>query len=666
MSFVFDEQKYNAEKLFDMKKSGEVTREIEKLTKVNLPEFYEARRTLNFEECFRLLCKEMEIKVDNRRFVCFFDFRYKFYTQISNLTPDYSLFLKNGLITFLYEAGEEAGNEFCKRYNCVINALSELIERIIQILKHQQPENNQKKILWFKNMRENSADTLEEALQRIIFLNQMLWQTGSQLIGLGRLDMMLYPYYRKDLEKGIITKKQAVAMLKDFMYTLHEHYWYKSSALLGDTGQVIILGGTEKNGNYVCNDLTDIFLDIVKDMQLSDPKIVFRVSSNIPQDLMEKAIRCMMTGVGSPLLANDDIIIPKLLAFGVEEDDSYNYTTSACWEPLIGGKSSSLNNEFSMSYMKALNNLLLEEKLSRFESFDSLKECYLRYLKREILYVEKMLYGKDYQRNTLFSVFMEGCRESKKDIVNGGAKYHNIGMTTVALGNTINALLNIRKYVYEEKRYSLIDVKKMCVFNYKGYPEARTLLKSNEEQYGCDSEEIISLSNEILRFVTENTKDFRIPNGGKLKFGVSSPNYVMDGGNSPASFDGRKENEPFGIHISNEKVSSYTEIIHFAASLDYGENRFNGNVVDFMVNPSFIEQNFDKFVLMIRRGVEVGFFQLQMNVIDSATLIEAKRNPQNFSNLIVRVWGFSAYFVELPESYQDVMIERALRNEGKI
>lgn len=666
MNFVFDEQKYSAEKLFEMKKSGEVIREADKFIKMNLPEFYEARRIQDFEECFRLLCREMEIKIDNRKFVCFFDFRYKFYTQISNLTPDYSLFLRNGLINLSYNKEEAADNEFCDKYNCAVNNLSELTGRIIRILEQRQPENYQKKILWFRNMRENSADTLEEALQRIIFLSQMLWQTGSQLIGLGRLDMMLYPYYRKDLNRGIITKEQTVAMLKEFICTLHEHYWYKSSALLGDTGQVIILGGIDKNGNYIRNDLTDIFLDIVTDMQLSDPKIVLRVSRNIPQDLMEKAIRCMMTGVGSPLLSNDDIIIPKLQAFGVGEEDSYNYTTSACWEPLIGGKSSSLNNEFSMSYMKALNNLLLEEKLSRFESFDSLKECYLRYLKREIQYVEKILYEKKYQRNTLFSVFMEGCRESKKDIVDGGAKYHNIGMTTVALSNTINALLNIRKYVYEEKKYSLIDVKKICVFNYKGYPEAGTLLKSNEEQYGCDREEIILLSNEILQFVTENTKGFRTPNGGKLKFGVSSPNYIMDGGNAPASFDGRRENEPFGIHISNEKVSSYTEIIHFAASLDYGENRFNGNVVDFMVNPSFIEQNFEKFVLMIRRGIEVGFFQLQMNVIDSATLMEAQKNPENFLNLIVRVWGFSAYFVELPESYQDVLIERALRNEGKI
>lgn len=666
MSFVFEEGKYSAGKLFEMKKNGEVIREADQWIKENLPAFYEARRTQNFEECFRLLCRDMEIRIDNRRFVSFFDFRYQFYTQISNLTPDYGRFLQGGLESLLYDEKEAAEKEFCGRYNCVIHALLELTERIIQALEQRRPENDQNKILWFRNMRANPAGTLEEALQRILFLSQLLWQTGSRLIGLGRLDKMLSPYYETDLEKGMITKEQAAALLKDFMQTLHEHDWYKSSALLGDTGQVIILGGTDKNGAYFRNDLTDLFLDIVKEMGLSDPKAVLRVSGNIPRDLMEKAVRCMMTGVGSPLLSNDDIIIPRLQEFGAEEEDSYDYTTSACWEPLIGGRSSSLNNEFSMSYMKALHNLLLEEKLSRFDNFDGFKQGYLRYLKREIRYVEKLLYEKKYQRNTLFSVFMEGCRESRKDIVDGGAKYHNVGMTTLALSNTVNALLNIRKYVYEEKRYDLVDVKKMCVFNYKGYPEAEALLQSNEEQYGCDKEDIISLSNEILRFVTENTKDFRTPNGGKLKFGVSSPNYVMDGSHAPASFDGRKENEPFGIHISNEKVSSYTEIICFAAGLDYGENRFNGNVVDFMVNASFIEQNFEKFVLMLRRGIEVGFFQLQMNVTDSAVLMEAKKNPQNYLHLIVRVWGFSAYFVELPESYQDVLIERALRNEGRI
>lgn len=663
MKCVIDEKKYSEKELFELKKLPETFEAITEYLKQYAPDFFAARQQQNFEECFKYLCKAMQIDVTGQRFVYFLDFDFQFYPSIGNLTPCYRLFLQSGLTDLKYI---EETSEFCKRYNSVLDSLLLLTERIIGELNEQKPENYETKQMWFRNMKDSPAKTFEEALQRILFLNQVLWQSGSGLVGLGRLDMLLYPYYVRDLKKGILTEEQAAAILKDFAGRLHEHTWFKSGMLLGDTGQVIVLGGSDEAGNYLRNELTDLFLKVIMELQYSDPKIVLRVNKKIPGDLMEAAIRCITTGVGSPLLANDDVIVPKLIAFGVEKEDAYEYTVSACWEPLIGGKSSSMNNENSLSYMKALNNLLMEEKLTRFVDFESLKQRYLEYLQREIRIVERMLLNRKYQRNTLFSIFMEGCRESGKDIVDGGAKYHNVGMTTVGLGNVVNALLNIRKYVYEEKKYTLIDVKKINLFDYQGYEGTEEILKDNGEQYGFDQERVIALSNEILRYVTEYTKDFRTSIGGRLKFGVSSPLYITAGSTSPASFDGRRSGEPFIVHVSNENVSSYTELIHFAASLDYGENRFNGNVVDFMVNPAFIEQNFEKFVLMVLRGIEVGFFQLQMNVLNSDTLIEAKKRPDAFTNLIVRVWGFSAYFVELPESYQDVLIERALQNEGKI
>lgn len=662
---IFDESRYSDSELHEKKRSAETIRKLDEFQQENIPEYYSAKKARDFELCFKYLCRDMKIKLDDKRFVYFFDFHFIFHTDISNLTPDYAFFLKNGLENIKYGV-QNRENEFCRKYDFVIDNLILLVDRIVKELKTHQSDGYERKVLWFENMRKKPAFTFAEALQRILFLNQLLWQTGSKLVGLGHLDALLYPYYEKEQKEGSLTKSLAMEMLKDFLQCLHEHYWFKSNVLLGDTGQVIVLGGSDREGGYVRNDLTDMFLELERKLRLFDPKIVLRVNKNIPKDLLDDAIRCMMTGAGSPLLSNDDVIIPRLTAFGVEETDAYDYVTSACWEPLIGGKSSAMNNVARLSYMKALDNLLLEENLKRFTDFKSLKKCYFQYLKREIKSVEKRVYERRFQRNTLYSIFMAGCRESRKDIVEGGAKYHDLGITTLALGNTVNALLNIQKFVFEEHRYSLIDVKKITLYDYEGYEEARDILKSNEFQYGCDRDEVISLSNEMFRFVSEYTREFRLPGGGRLTFGASSPSYIMEAGTAPASFDGRRKGEPFQVHISNENVSSYTEIIHFASCLDYRENRFNGNVVDFMVNPVFIKENFEKFSLVIQRGIEVGFFQLQMNVTDSNTLIAAKRNPEVFSHLVVRVWGFSAYFVELPESYQDLLIERALRNEGKI
>jgi len=118
------------------------------------------------------------------------------------------------------------------------------------------------------------------------------------------------------------------------------------------------------------------------------------------------------------------------------------------------------------------------------------------------------------------------------------------------------------------------------------------------------------------------------------------------------------------VHISCKKAVGYTELISFASQLKYTGIAFNGNVVDFMLTPSFIENNFEKFLTFLKLAIKKGFFQMQMNVVSSSTLIKAKENPELYKNLIVRVWGFSAYFNELPEEYKDYLIERAKISEN--
>ncbi len=129
-----------------------------------------------------------------------------------------------------------------------------------------------------------------------------------------------------------------------------------------------------------------------------------------------------------------------------------------------------------------------------------------------------------------------------------------------------------------------------------------------------------------------------------------------------ADFSGRKNGKPYNTHISCTDAG-YTEIVGFAGKLEYSDQRFNGNVIDFFMTESLIDENTGKFVLFMKGAIASGFFQMQMNLIDSKTLIDAKAHPEKYKGLIVRVWGFSAYFNELPESYKDLLIERALAAE---
>ena len=131
----------------------------------------------------------------------------------------------------------------------------------------------------------------------------------------------------------------------------------------------------------------------------------------------------------------------------------------------------------------------------------------------------------------------------------------------------------------------------------------------------------------------------------------------------PASLDGRKDFDPFNVHISLDDNKDFTEIMHFASNIDYSGHKFNGNVVDFMVTTEFIEKNFDKFVDFLKISLNMGVFQMQLNVVSSKILMEAQKYPDRYPNLIVRVWGFSSYFNDLPIEYQNMLIKRALENE---
>ena len=619
-----------------------------------------------YDEEFGLICKNIRIQIPNRRFVYFIDSDYVMDTSkgtaYENLTPAYDKILHAGLRQMKYPA-DEVTNSFCQSYNLVLENLTILADRIIKELE-QCDYDTKRQREWFERLKDAPAENFEEAVQRMLFVNQVFWQTDHRLVGLGAWDFHLEDYYRKDILEGRLNQKGVLEILKEVYRILHEHYEYKSSLILGDTGQIFVLGRSDQEGNYIYNDLTYLFIEAMREGQQTEPKCLLRVNRHTPRKLLEIALESIATGIGAPLLANDDVVIPELINFGIDKQDACEYTTSACWEPLIGGKSSGNNNMTVLNYLKALDNLLKRERLDRIDSFEKLKYIYYIYLKRNIRAVKRVLDSRWFQYDPLLSVFMNDCYENKKDVSWGGARYHHIGITSVAMGNLVNSLLNIKEYVFDRKLYTLYDVKECVIQNYEGNETLWKELKAKTSRYGTDDEEVIVLVNEITSCVSNELEAYRSYLGGKIKVGLSGAAYMDAARGFGASFDGRKAGDAFTVHISNEDNNGFTEIVNFASQMEYSAARFNGNVIDFMVSPDFIHSNWDKYVDFLMLSIKKGFFEMQMNVVSSKTLIEARRKPEQFPNLIVRVWGFSAYFKDLPEDYKDVLIERALNNES--
>ena len=608
---------------------------------------------------YTALCKTIELDKEYSNFYYSIDIYKTLYYEgsvISNLMLDYKRILDNSLEDF--KKLLDKNTKFDRDELECIKGIEVLIEREVNIITNNEIRER------LRGITNRKANSFKDAIQRILFFNQLMWQTGHNLNGLGRLDLILNEYYTNDVNNKVITKDEAKNLLREFLEILHKDYYFKSNTLSGDIGQIIILGGYDKDGKNICNELTYIFIELMKELKIPDPKVLLRVNKETTRDIIELSTRCIQTGIGCPLFANDDVIIPKLIEFGYDNNDVFNYGTAACWEPFITGKSFDQNNLKSISFMQPFNTMISEEEFERKDNIKDIIELYKQYLNKYleefIMQINEIKFGHD----PLLSLLTDKCIENRKDISCGGAKYNEYGFTGVGLSNVVNSIQSLNKFVFSERRYNLREFNEIRRRNFENYDNLLKETKDFKERYGTDNAACVDLTNEIIRYTTNVFSKYTNPLGGRYKFGLSAPSYIDESINFPASFDGRKKGEPFGVHISCDVSNGYTELIQFTSKIDYGENRFNGNVADFIVSPNFIEDNFEKFVDFLVLSIKVGFFEMQMNVVNSKTLIEAKENPEKFPNLIVRVWGFSAYFKDLPEEYKNYIIERALKSEG--
>ncbi len=587
------------------------------------------------------ICRRIEINENTYFFYPFSKRLHRFFpTHVMNILS----------ITPAYE--EVVETDFASMSDTpVLKALKVLIKRIeikkSTNIRFKTVQGLCKRIL-------SPADSFEGALQKILFFHALLWQMNHGHNGLGRLDMVLYPYYQKDIEKGVLTKEQAEEILRKVITLLGSQTRLKSATLYGDTGQYILLGGIDKKGAMVENDLTHMFLNIFATLSIPDPKLILRVNRQTSKAIYDDTACCLLKGNGSPLILNEDKVIPLMVKFGYAAEDCYNLGTSACWEPLVLGKSFDQNNNLSsISPLLAVNKTVMNtQETATFSDFLKIFNYYLEDNIRSCAHNLAM------DCSPLFSLLFADARMSGKDISKGGAKYAYHGMLVTGLPNAINALLNIEQLVYIKKIVSLNECKQAMKQNFKNANDLRALLQSQPLKFGKTDKHILSLTNYVIERIEAIVSTIQI-NGSQAKVGFSSPNYIGQAHEIGASLDGRRSGEPLATHISPVgKDIGITEVINFASKMRIDGCCINGNVVDFIIPQSF-NRHPNKLSELLRDSIHRGIYELQLNVLDKNTLIDARNHPEKYPNLIVRVWGFSAYFNELPDDYKMNLIHRA-------
>lgn len=646
---------------FDEKGKTDVLRKVLRAYRNIRPVKGDGERTVGNDT--RALLASVTIQVDqSNRFVYFLDTSKTLAVSgniLSNFTLDYDKIV-HGTFESLVEAAV-GSDDYGREAQAVADGVRILVRRILETLRmsNSHGEILKRRIREFERMLTEPAEHFEEGLQRILFFNQIMWQTRHRLNGLGRLDRMLNDLYQSDIKSGVLSAEEAAEAVGDFLAQLSRYSDYKSDALEGDIGQIIILGGSDVDGSYFSCELTETFLREQAKLMKPDPKTFLRVSRNMPDGLLKTAVECLSSKTGSPLFSNDDVVIPALIDFGIPAEDAYNYCTSACWEPYIVGKSLDQNNVAVFDFFAALEEVMSAESPA---GFGALVDRYITVNREKFQTFLETLDKMKWAKDPLVSLFMDGCTEKRRDVSEGATVYNNYGITTVALSNVVDSLLNIKKLAYDTQAHTLQSLREACVKDFQEFDTLYKTINAEGHHFGHDEDETIALVERITSSVADVAAAYRNALGGTVKFGLSSPGYNILSKRTGADLSGRKRGMPYNTHISCMDAS-YTEVTCFASKLSYDRQRFNGNVVDFFVAPSFLKENFDKFVLFMRGAISQGFFQMQMNVLDSETLIDAKANPEKYAGLIVRVWGFSAYFNDLPESYKDLLIERAAAAE---
>ncbi|AYO31330.1 pyruvate formate-lyase [Biomaibacter acetigenes] len=586
--------------------------------------------------------------------------------KVCNISPNYATTIKLGLWTHRNEAiqalevTEDAkGREFLQAVIDSIDAVLQLTERYAE---EAERVGNKEVAEILRRVPKYGATTFHEALQSFRILHFTLWASFNYHNTVGRFDQYMYPYLKADLDAGRLNLDQAFELLEEFFLTFNKDSDLYPGMQQGDNGQSMVLGGVDENGNDAYNILSEMCLKASLELKLIDPKINLRVNKKTDLKLYELGTLLTKQGLGFPQYSNDDVVIPGLLDKGYTLEDARNYVVAACWEFIIPAVGMDIPNIGALSYLRVVEKVI-HESLKECKDFDSLMEQVKKEIQSEV--DEEINKFKDiYMEPAPFmSILMDGCIKNARDISHG-ARYNNYGLHGTGLANAADSLAAIKKFVFEEKTVKPEDIINAINENYDGYEDLWAKLKYEAPKMGNDDDYVDNIAVQLVDMFANSLKDKTNDRGGCYRAGTGSAMYyVWHGKELNASPDGRKKGEFLSANYSpslNIKTKGPVSIIRSFVKPNL-KAAINGGPLTIEIHDTVFrsDENITKVAMLVKTFMDMGGHQLQINTLNKETLLEAQKKPELYRNLIVRVWGWSGYFVELDKEYQDHIIQRA-------
>ena len=563
---------------------------------------------------------------------------------MSNLSHNYYDTISLGLLK-----KRETADEYGK---AVIDNIIMLSDKYLEEAKKQGREDL---VEILTQVPRYPARNFREALQFFRIIHYALWLEGNYHNTVGRFDKYMYPYLKADMEKGIYTEETALELLCDFFLSFKKDSDLYVGVQQGDNGQSLMLGGIDEEGKDEYNLLSELSLKASYNNKMIDPKINLRVSKSTPAERYTEATNLTKAGLGFPQYSNDDIVIPALESLGYEHNDAVNYTVAACWEFIIPNVGADVANIGAMSYPKAVDKAFHNE-LIKSETFEEFFES----VKKEIFKASDEICNNIKDLWFVPSPFMNVLMDC--DIYNGG-KYNNFGIHGTGIATAADTLAAIKKYVYEEKSVTKEDLIKAVDEDFENAPELLHKLRFDAPKLGNNDDFADSIAVELLDTFADSLKGRTNCRGGIFRAGTGSAMfYLRHAEEIGASADGRRSGEPFGTNFSVSLFAKVKGPVSVIASMTkpHFEQAINGGPLTLEFDQSVFadEDGVEKVGLLVKNFIDRGGHQLQLNTVNLERMLDAQKHPENYGQLVVRIWGWSAYFVELDKEFQDHVIAR--------
>ena len=573
---------------------------------------------------------------------------------------------------YLQAPKDEKAREF---YEGVIIMLDALLAFNDKHIEEYEKLGNRELAERMRRVPRYPAETFRDAVQSF-FMQHIVVMRENPHGGNspGRLDYYLWPYLERDLKNGICTLDEAKEIVQELFLRIDERIHNSDG-----WGESIVVGGTHPDGSSAVNPLTYIMVEALMELNITHPLLYVRLPKNPPEELIDECAKYMLDGNNRAQIFYDPAIIGALTSFGVPYSDAVNYYCGGCMEVGIQGMNSDFLYLGWIHTAKMLELMITggeclksgkrypafvsEKGICGYSDFESFYNDFIKEAKRLVHLGLKQLdrytvYAEKNRPSYLLSSMLLDCLERGRNMHGGGVRYHDYGVTPLALPNTADSLFAIKRAVFDEKICTPEELLSALRSDFKGYEILQQKLRAIPK-YGMDNDEVDEFANRLIKDFSDMYHSFETVYGGKGKIIVLTFTYAPEAARMlGARADGNNAGAPIAHGITPQcsaMTKGVTAAVNSVGKID--SSLFSGGATtmwDF--DSSWVTSDIIKAIL--KTFIDKNGQIFQGNTTPVEELVKAKEDPENYKHIIVRVGGYSARFVNLREDLQNEIIQR--------